>query len=109
MAVEKLQNYIDSVDELQKAHSAVKQYGTIIGEVSRYLNSYPHRMTISNAQVSFEVTSERDYVLDGDKWPSAKQLAVTLSDYIQKREKVKQLYDSLDEAQRGSVKAPPEI
>ena len=36
MAVGKLQEYIDSVDELQKAYSKVREYDATIGDVGRY-------------------------------------------------------------------------
>jgi len=61
MSVEKLQEYIDSVDELQKAYSKVREYGTTIGDVARYLNNFPYKMTVSNVQVSFVVSGEREY------------------------------------------------
>lgn len=109
MSVEKLQEYINSVDELQKAYSEVRKYGAIIGDVGKYLNNYPYKMTISNVQISFPITADREYSLNGDDWPSAKQLAEALADYIRKRERVNELYYSLSDAQRDSVKPPPKI
>jgi len=109
MAVEKLQEYVDSVDELQKAYSKVREYGAIVGDVARCLNNFPFKMTVSNVQVSFVVTGEGEYHLDGNNWPSAKQLAEVLSDYISKRERAKNLYASLSSAQKQSVKPPPDI
>jgi hypothetical protein len=109
MSAEKLQEYIDSIDELQKAYSKVKEYGAIIGDVSRCLITSPYKMTVSNVKVSFPLTADREYSLNADNWPSAQQLAEVLSDYISKREKVKRLYSSLSEAQRNSVKPPPDI
>lgn len=109
MAVEKLQEYIDSVDELEKAYLKVRGYGEIIGDTARYLNNFPYKMTVSNVQVSFVVSEKREYTLDGNNWPSAKQLAEALSDYVSKRKRVKQLYSSLSEAQRSSMKPPRDI
>lgn len=109
MAVDKLQEYINSIDELKKAYSKVQKYGAIIGEVAKYINRFPYKMTVSNVQVSFVISEEREYTLNGDNWPSAKQLAEVLSDYIQKRNKTKTLYQSLSGAQRDSVKPPPDI
>jgi hypothetical protein len=109
MAVEKLQEYIDSVDELQKAYSEVRKHGELIADVGRYLNNYPYKMIVSNVQVSFVATGEREFDLNAAKWPSAKQIAETLSDYIKKRDRVKNLYQSLSSAQREQVKPPPEL
>ncbi len=109
MAVEKLQEYIDSVDQLEKAYSKVKTISEPIGETYRYLSLYPYKMTVSNVNVPFTVTSDREYTLNGDNWPTAKQLGEALSDYIKKRERVKTLYQSLSGPQKGTVKPPPEI
>ncbi len=109
MGVEKLQEYIDSVAELEKSYSKVLKYKDIVGTVSRYLTTQPYKMTISNVQVGFVATEEREYTLNGDEWPTAKQLAETLSDYINKRNMTRQLFTSLSEAQRNSVKPPPDI
>lgn len=109
MEAEKLQEYIEAVDELQKAYLKVREYGSTIGDVARYLNNYPYKMIVSNVQVNFVIPEEREYSLDGNTWPSAKQLAEVLSDYVAKRDKVKRLYSSLSDAQRSSVKPPPEI
>ncbi len=109
MAAEKLQEYIDSVDELQKAYSKVQKYSELIEEVAYWLKKSPYKMTVSGVQVSFVVTGDREYSLSGNDWPSAKQLAEVLSDYVAKREKVMRLYSSLSDAQRSSVKPPPEI
>ena len=109
MAAEKLQEYIDSVEQLQQAHSRVQKLSKPIGEVFRYLSLYPYKMTVSNANVNFVVTAEREYALNSDEWPSAKQLAEVLSDYINKRVRMQHLYESLSGTQRQSVKPPPEI
>jgi hypothetical protein len=108
MEVEKLQEYIDSVDELQKAYSGVRKQGELIAYVGRYLNNFPYKMIVSNAQVSF-VAGEREFDLNADKWPSAKQLAETLSDYTKKRVRARNLYQSLSKAQREQIKPHPEI
>ncbi|MCJ7514928.1 MAG: hypothetical protein MUO89_03015 [Dehalococcoidia bacterium] len=109
MAVEKLQEYIDSVDELQKAYLEVRKQGELIADVGRYLNNFPYKMIVSNVQVSFVATGERAFDLNADKWPSAKQVAETLSDYIKKRDKARNLYQSLSTAQREQIKPHPEI
>ena len=109
MAVEKLQEYIDSVADLESSYAKVIELREIVGTVSRYLITAPYKMTVSNVGVSFTVTSDREYTLNGDKWPSAKQIAEILSDYISKRGKTKMLYSSLSGTQRSSVKPPPEM
>jgi ABC-type sugar transport system substrate-binding protein len=107
MAVEKLQEYIDSVDEFDKAYGKVRDYGTIIADVGRYLNNYPYKMVVTN--VGFPVTGEREYSLNQDSWPSAQQIGEALADYLKKRDNVKVLYNSLSPAQKESVKPPPNV
>lgn len=109
MSVEKLQEYIDSVAELEKSYSSVIKYRDIVGIVSRYLITQPYKMTVSNVQVSFVATGEREYTLNGDEWPTAKKLAEVLADYIGRRNKTKMLYSSLSESQKQTVKPPPDI
>lgn len=109
MAAEKLQEYIDSVEQLKEAYKKVKKLKEMIDEPYRYLVTQPYKMTVSNVNVSFIVTGDREYTLNGDNWPTAKQLAEVLSDYVSKREKVKTLYQSLSVAQKDMVKPPPEI
>ncbi len=66
-------------------------------------------MTVSNVQVAFTATADREYTLTGDKWPSAKQLAEALSDYIKKRTQSRRLYNALTFAQRDPLKPHPDI
>lgn len=106
---EKLQEYLNSVGELEKARSKVRKYGEQLTEVARALNNHPHKVTVSNAQVMFPITEDREYVLNANDWPSAKQLAEVLSDYIQKRTKASKLYSSLTEAQKAQLKPHPDI
>jgi len=109
MATEKLQEYIDSVEQLQQAYSRVKTLSEPIGETYRYLSLYPYKVTVSNVKTSFAVTPDREYTLNANDWPTAQQLAEVLSDYISKRERTKTLYATLTVAQRETVKPPPEI
>lgn len=109
MSVEKLQEYIDSLEELQKAHAKVKQHGALIANVGGYLSNFPYKMTVSNVGVSFPVGGSRELTLNGNDWLTAKQIAELLSDYISKRERARHLYQSLSDAQRGSVKPHPDI
>ena len=109
MTLEKLQGYIDSKEELQKAYFKLREYGTIIGDVQRYINNCPYKMTVSNVDVGFTMTAEREYVLDGNKWPAAKQIAEALADYLAKRIKSKRLYDFLSAAQRQTIQPHPNI
>ena len=109
MSVEKLQEYIDSLEELKKAYTKVREYGGTISDTGRYLNNFPYKMTVSNVQVGFQIVAEREYTLNGDDWPTAKQLAEALSDYISKRSKSKTLYQSLTEPQRGTIQPHPDI
>ena len=106
---EQLQAYIDSVDALQKAYFLVREYGDLIADVGRYLNNYPYKMIVTNAQVDFTMTGNREFTLNADKWPSAKKLAEVLSDYIKKRDRARILYQSLSPAQKGQMKPHPEI
>jgi hypothetical protein len=109
MAAEKLQEYINSVDELQKAYSEVRKLGEIIANVGRYLNNFPYKMNVSNVPVKFVLSEDVEYRMNGDSWPSAKKLAEILSDYINKRHQVQRLYASLSDAQRNTVKPPSDI
>jgi hypothetical protein len=109
MATEKLQEYIDSVDELQKARSEVGKIGKLIANVAGYLNTFPYKMNVSNVGVKFVVSGDVDFRMNGDSWPSAKQLAELLADYIEKRYKVHRLYASLTDAQRNTMKSPPDL
>ncbi|MBA7595054.1 hypothetical protein ES703_02013 [subsurface metagenome] len=109
MATEKLQEYIDSVEQLQQAYAQVRRLKEAIDEPYRYLVTQPYKMTVSNVNVQFVVTGDREYTLNGDNWPTAKQIAEVLSDYISKRDKAKTLYQSLSGAQKGTVKPPPDI
>ena len=109
MSAEKLQEYIDSVEQLKQAYAQVRRLKEAIDEPYRYLVTQPYKMAVSKVDVSFATTSDREYTLDGDSWPTAKQLGEVLSDYIKKRERVAFLYQSLSQAQRDSVKPPPKI
>ena len=109
MVLEKLQEYIDSKEELQKAYNKLRQYGTIIGDVHRYIVMFPYQMTVSNVDVGFPITAEREYTLNGNQWPKAKQIAEALADYLKKRIKSKRLYDSLSDAQRQTIQPHPDM
>ena len=109
MSVEKLQEYIDSVEQLQQAYAKVRKLKEAIDEPYRYLVTQPYKMTVSGVDVSFVVTGDREYTLNGKDWPTAKQLGEVLSYYIKKREQVAFLYQSLSQAQRDSVVPPPKI
>lgn len=109
MEVEKLQGYIDSVAELEQAYAKVREMGAIIDQVGKYLGNYPYKMTVSNVKVSFPVTGDREYTLNADQWPSAIQIAESIADYMNKRLNVQRLYLSLSDAQKKTVKAPPNI
>ncbi len=78
MAVEKLQEYVEAVDELQRSYSKVRGYGDIVGEVARHLNNAPYKMNVSNVKVGFAVTADREYTLNGNDWPSAFLSGVSL-------------------------------
>lgn len=107
--MEKLQEYIDAKDALMKAYSVVREYGQIISDIDRYINRVPYKISVSNVGVNFPVTAEREFVLNGNNWPTAKQLAEALSDYLNKRIKAKHLYDSLSASQRGTIQPHPDI
>lgn len=107
--LEKLQEYIEAKGALEKAYTLVRNYGQIIGDVERYINCYPYKMTMSNTGVSFIVAEEREYTLNGDEWPTAKQLATALSDYLNKRIKARHLYDSLSDSQKSTIQPHPNI
>ncbi len=108
MAADKLQEYIDSVEQQKQAYEQVQKLKSAIDETYRYLVTEPYKMTVSKVNVQFVVTSDREYTLNGDTWPTAKQIAETLSDYISKRDRAKTLYQSLSGSQQSMVKPPPE-
>ena len=107
MSSQKLQEYIDSLNDLKNASTEVENYGKIIAIVGRYLNTSPYKMTVSN--VEFPATAESEYSLNQASWPSAQKLGETLADYVRKRDRVSSLYYSLTDAQRETLKRPPDI
>ncbi|MFC2067934.1 hypothetical protein ACFLTP_02850 [Chloroflexota bacterium] len=109
MVLEKLKEYINAKDELQKAYGIVCDYGMLIGEVSKYLNQFPFKITISNVGIPFPRVGRREYTLSGNDWPTAKQLAEVLADYLNKRTRAKHLYDGLLDAQRQTLQPHPDI
>ena len=109
MGVEKLQAYIDAVTEAEKSRAKVSEYGKTVANVAGYLNNFPYKMTVANAETSFVITADREFTLNADEWPSAKQLAQVLSDYIQKRDTVKTLYGSLSDEQKSQIKRSPDM
>ena len=109
MAVEKLQGYIDAVEELKRAYAKVREYGATIMDVARYINNWPYKMFISGVKTNFVITGDREYSLRAQDWPSAEQLAEVLSDYIKKRDKAQTLYYGLSDAQRDAMPPHPDI
>jgi len=107
--LEELQEYIGAKEILEKAYALVRKYGQIISDIDRYINRVPYEISVSNAGVSFPTIAESEFILNGNDWPTAKQLAEVLSDYINKRVKAKHLYDSLSAAQRGTIQPHPDI
>ncbi len=106
---EKLQKYIDATNELRESYNKVRDYGILIADVARYLNNFPYKMIVSGVNVGFPIIPEREYGLGGNDWPTAKQLAEILADYLHKRVRAKKLYDSLSNAQRQTIQPHPDI
>ena len=108
MSVEKLQEYLESVNQLQIAYDKVREYGELIANTGRYMNNQPYKMTVSNCEVGFPFIAH-EFSLDAKNWPSAKQIAEALSDYITKRIDSRRLYDSIPLSHRNTLKEHPNI
>ncbi len=109
MSEDPIRRYSDAVKEFDNAYRRIREIGTIVSDVSHYLNNKPHTFTISNIDVNFptDIGLARDvFTLDAKNWPSAKEIAEAIVDLYNKRERLKKVWDSLSTTDKSLVNAP---
>ena len=104
-----LRTYKNAKDELDTAYAKVQAIKKVIVEVGKALDK-PYAFMVSNSSTGFpaEVALVRGIPgLNGSKWPSATQITEALSTLHDKSHQVDNIWQSLPEADKKVVQAPP--
>jgi hypothetical protein len=109
MSEDPIRKYSDATKEFSKIKSRVREYGLITADVSRYLSNKPYKLGISNvsANLPLEMTmAEKEYTLNANDWPSAKQIAEALASLYEKRKQLELIWSSLSQTDKALVNPP---
>jgi hypothetical protein len=104
-----IRKYSNATEEYNKAYNKVRELGTLIADIGRILNNKPLELMVSNVDVGFppEVSMSRNVpTLDGKAWPTAKQIAESLSSLHEKRREVHHAWESLSPTDKNLVSPP---
>ncbi len=78
MPEDPIRKYSSLCEEFEAAYKRIRDFGDVTQEVARRLNNKPHVFMISNVSVGFPIElslSPKVFSLDGNRWPSAKDIA----------------------------------
>jgi len=112
MSEDSIRKYLDAKNELDKAFSEVEALKSVITGVANGLNK-PFEFMVSNVHVKDvgfppEVAMTPGIpTLNADKWPSAEDIAKTLSELHKKYHQVMNLWHSLPRPDQSNLTPPP--
>lgn len=109
MAEDPIRQYSEATRELDGSIAKVRELSSYIAGVGSLLAENPYRLMVSNVKdVKVGFPPEVAMVsgipsLDGNRWPTAGQIAEVLSDLHQKRKAARNAWHSLSKADREIV------
>lgn len=109
MADDPIRRYSDASKEFNEAYLRVRDLGGITADVGRYLNNKPYDLGVTNSDVGLPpemAMAEKQYTLNADNWPSAKQIAEALVALYAKRKQVNDVWTSLSPTDKALVNPP---
>ena len=112
MSEDTIRKYLDAKKELDKTFSKVKALNSVITHVAEGLNE-PFKFMVSNINIKDvgfppEVAMARGIpTLNADEWPSAEDIAKTLSELHKKYHQVMNLWHSLPRPDQSNLTPPP--
>ncbi len=109
MSEDPIRRYSDVTKEFNAAYSRVREYGSIIADVGRYLNNKPYDLGVSNTGVGLPpemAMVEKECTLNASNWPSAEQIAEALASLYEKRKQVEVIWASLSSTDKALVNPP---
>jgi hypothetical protein len=109
MAEKPLAEYQEALRVHERAEREAERIVGIIMDIATRLRNWK-QVHVSNVGVNFpvEVTATRSPEINGNAWPTARQLAEALSQYHSTLHEVGNAYRRIPENQRGVVQPPPE-
>ena len=109
MAEDPIRKYSGANKEFNDAYMKIRKIGEIISDVGRHLNNRPHVFGMTGVGVNFppEIGLAKPvFGLDANNWPSAQQIAEAILDLHEKRQKVRELYQSLSATDTSLINKP---
>ena len=104
-----IREYSNAINEYDKTYSVIREYGTITADLGRFLNNKPYDIGVSNSGAGLPAEMamvEKQFTLNANDWPTAKQIAEALANLYEKRKLVNNLWSSLSPTDKNLVNPP---
>ena len=112
MSDDPIRVYSKSIEELEKSITKVQKMQSLISEVANSLLKSPYNLMVSNVNIGFpmEVSLNNNVPnLNGNEWPTSKQIAETLAELHDKRGKARNAWHALSESDKKITNQHPAI